>query len=262
MGALVQGIDVEGRAYASGWWDWLTLFSLFTGVALVVGYALLGATWLILKTEDRVQRRAFDVAFVVASSTLVLIGIVSLWTPLLNADYLDRWFGWPNMLHASPIPLLVALAAYVLIKGLFERREVTPFLAAQSLFVLSFVGIGISCYSYIVPRSVTIHAAAVPDNSLSFLLWAAAVLIPLILTCTAYSYWVFRGKVKLMGGITDGIRLAQSRVVCGLLARISADFDGGGARHSLGKDLRAANFRSSNGVSTYSKTAAWRIFGH
>jgi len=200
LGALVQGIPVEGRAYAGGWWDWLTPFSLFTGAALVVGYALLGATWLILKTEDHVQNRSYQIAGIVAPATLALIGVVSLWTPLLNADYLGRWFGWPNTLYASPIPIMVALAAFLLLRGLKERRELSPFLAAQSLFVLSFIGIGISFYPYIVPGSVTIHAAAAPDNSLSFLLWGAAVLIPLILIYTAYSYWVFRGKVKAHSG--------------------------------------------------------------
>lgn len=129
-----------------------------------------------------------------------MIAVVSLWTPLLNADYLARWFGWPNMAYAAPVPVLVVVAAWILLKGLSDRRELAPFLAAQALFVLSFIGIGISFYPYIVPRSVTIHAAAAPDNSLSFLLWGAAGLIPLILIYTAYSYWVFRGKVGSSGG--------------------------------------------------------------
>lgn len=200
LGALVQGIPVEGRAYAGGWWDWLTPFSLFTGAALVVGYALIGATWLILKTEDQVQNRAYQVARYAAPATLAMIGVVSLWTPFLNSDYLGRWFGWPNTLYASPIPILVGVAAFMLLRGLRNRAEVSPFLAAQSLFILSFIGIGISFYPYIVPRSVTIQAAAAPDNSLAFLLWGAMVLIPLILIYTAYSYWVFRGKVKAHSG--------------------------------------------------------------
>jgi cytochrome bd ubiquinol oxidase subunit II len=200
LGALVQGIKVEGRAYAGGWWDWLTPFSLFTGVALVVGYALLGATWLILKTEDHVQRRAYAIAFWAAPLTLAMIGAVSLWTPFLDPLYAERWFGWPHILLAVPVPLLVLAAAYVLLRGLTERRETSPFLAALSLFVLSFIGIGISFYPNIVPHSVTIWDAAAPDNSLSFLLVGAVVLVPLILLYTAYSYWVFRGKVKAVGG--------------------------------------------------------------
>ncbi len=200
LGALVQGIKVTGRAYAGGWWDWLTPFSLFTGVALVVGYALLGATWLILKTEAAVQDHAYRHARILGPITLAMIGAASLWTPFLNPLYMTRWFGWPQILLGIPVPLLVLLAAYVLWRGLTLRRELSPFLAAQSLFVLCFAGLGFSFYPHIVPHSVTIWDAAAPDNSLSFLLVGAAVLIPLILGYTAYSYWVFRGKVKSVGG--------------------------------------------------------------
>ena len=98
------------------------------------------------------------------------------------------------------MPLLVLAAAYVLLKGLTERRETSPFLASLTIFLLSFIGIGISFYPNIVPHSVTIWDAAAPDNSLSFLLMGAVVLVPLILIYTAYSYWVFRGKVKAVGG--------------------------------------------------------------
>ena len=196
LGALVQGIPVLGRSYAGGWWDWLTPFSLMTGVAVVVGYALLGATWLILKTEDRVQDHAYRFAAWAGPITIVMIGIVSLWTPFLNPIYSARWFGWPQSLLVVPVPLLVLYASYRLLAGLRARRELSPFLAAQSLFILSFMGLGISFYPNIVPHSVTIWAAAAPDNSLRFLLVGAVVLIPIILIYTAYSYWVFRGKVK------------------------------------------------------------------
>lgn len=200
LGALVQGIRVEGRAYAGGWWDWLTPFSLFTGAALVIGYALLGATWLILKCEDHVQRRAYAIAFWAAPLTLAMIGGVSLWTPFLDPLFAARWFGWPQVLLVGPVPVSVLLAGYVLLHGLRNRRELSPFLAALSLFVLSFIGLGISLYPNIVPHSVSIWAAAAPDNSLSFLLIGAVVLVPLILAYTAYAYWVFRGKVKAGGG--------------------------------------------------------------
>ncbi|WP_206931511.1 cytochrome d ubiquinol oxidase subunit II [Roseococcus thiosulfatophilus] len=200
LGALVQGIPVEGRAYAGGWWDWLTPFSLLTGVALTVGYGLLGATWLILKTEGHVQRRAYDIAFIAAPATILLIGLVSLWTPFLNTVYATRWFGWPHVLLAIPVPLAVLGVSYVLLRGLTERRELSPFLASLALFVLCFIGLGVSFFPHIVPNSVTIWAAAAPDNSLTFLLVGAAVLIPLILAYTAYAYWVFRGKVNSVGG--------------------------------------------------------------
>jgi cytochrome bd ubiquinol oxidase subunit II len=210
LGALVQGIPVEGRAYAGGWWDWLTPFSLLTGVALVVGYALLGACWLIFKTEGELQTKAFRFARITALATLGLIGAVSVITPFLNERFLKRWYSWPDMLWAAPVPILVALCAYGLLLGLTERRktrlawmplpDVLPFWSALGLFVLSFVGLVISFFPFIVPSSVTIWDAAAPDNSLSFLLVGTVVLLPLILIYTAYSYWVFRGKVDTSGG--------------------------------------------------------------
>jgi cytochrome d ubiquinol oxidase subunit II len=199
LGTIVQGIPVADRAYAGGWWNWLTPFSLFTGIALVVGYALLGACWLILKTDGALQEKSHRFALVLAPATLAFIGLVSLWTPFLDPLYMQRWFTWPRMLYTVPVPLLVAAAAYVLIRGIVRREELTPFVASLSLFVLSYIGIGISFYPYIVPPTLTITDAAAPDESLGFLLIGAVVLIPIILAYTAYAYWVFRGKVGSEG---------------------------------------------------------------
>ncbi|MBN8981507.1 MAG: cytochrome d ubiquinol oxidase subunit II [Rhizobiales bacterium] len=200
LGALVQGIPVADRAYAGGWWDWLTPFSLLTAVALLVGYSLLGATWLIWKAEGHVQRRAYDVAFIAAPLTLLLIAVVSAWTPFLNSLYMSRWLAWPQFALVVPVPMAVLVAGFVLLKGLTERREVIPFVASLALFVLCFAGIGISFYPHLVPNSITIWEAAAPDNSLAFLLIGASVLVPMVLAYTAYSYWVFRGKVNSAGG--------------------------------------------------------------
>jgi cytochrome d ubiquinol oxidase subunit II len=200
LGALVQGIPVSDRAYAGGWWDWLTPFSLLTGMALVIGYALLGSTWLVMKTRFGVQQRAHRAAWITGLATLALIGVVSLWTPLLNAQYMARWFAWPAILYTAPVPLFVALAALMLFGGLMQRRQVAPFLAALALFVLCFIGLGISFYPYIVPPSLTIWSAAAPHSSLAFLLVGAGILIPLILAYTGWAYWVFRGKVDTSGG--------------------------------------------------------------
>jgi cytochrome d ubiquinol oxidase subunit II len=199
LGTIVQGIPIADRAYAGGWWTWLTPFSLFTGLALVVGYALLGATWLILKTDQQLQDRSYRFALILGPATLFLIGLVSLWTPFLEPLYMERWFSWPRMLYTIPVPLLVALAAYLMIKGILKREELTPFLASLALFILSFAGIGISFYPYIVPPTLTIWDAAAPQESLSFLLVGAVVLVPIILAYTAYAYWVFRGKVGSEG---------------------------------------------------------------
>jgi len=200
LGALIQGIPVSGRAYAGGWWDWLTWFSLLTGVALMVGYALLGSTWLIMKTTGSVQKHAYRFAWITGFATLALIGIVSLITPIMIPVAMSRWFAWPAILYSAPVPIFVGLAALVLLGGLYRQRELAPFFAAVALFVLSYIGLGISFYPYIVPPSLTIWAAAAPDSSLAFLLVGAGILIPLILAYTAWSYWVFRGKVDPAAG--------------------------------------------------------------
>ncbi|MGE0768359.1 MAG: cytochrome d ubiquinol oxidase subunit II [Hyphomicrobiaceae bacterium] len=200
LGALVQGIAVENRAYAGGWFDWCTPFSVMTAVALVIGYALLGACWLIMKTEGELQQIAFGFARRLAVTLLVAIGVVSFWTPFLEAQYFARWLSWPSILYSVPVPLLTLLAAWRLITSLTEGREREPFLATLGLFLLCYIGLGISLYPNIVPPGVSIWAAAAPDVSLSFLLVGAIVLVPIILAYTAYAYWVFRGKVDPDGG--------------------------------------------------------------
>jgi cytochrome d ubiquinol oxidase subunit II len=195
LGALVQGIRIENRAYAGGWWDWLTPFSLTTGAALVVGYSLLGATWLNLKTTGPLQEKSRRIALVGTVATLTLIGVVSLWTPFLDPQYFARWFAWPTAFFSAFVPLLLALCAAGLWHGLTHAKQLQPFLCALGLFVLSFAGLGISFYPYIVPGALTIREAAAPEPSLKFLLVGAVVLIPTILAYTSYAYWVFRGKV-------------------------------------------------------------------
>jgi cytochrome bd ubiquinol oxidase subunit II len=195
VGALVQGIPVANRAYAGGWWDWLTPFTVLTALAVVMGYALLGSTWLVMKTEGDLQKTSRRQALVTGLATLVLIGLVSLWTPFLKPLYFTRWFAWPTMIFSAIVPLLVMASAYGLYTGLRDKRDYRPFLSALGLFVLSFAGLGISFYPYIVPPSLTIWDAAAPDKSLGFLLVGVVIMMPLILGYTAYSYWVFRGKV-------------------------------------------------------------------
>ncbi len=196
LGAVVQGIAVEGRAYAGGWYDWLSPFSLLTGAALVVGYALLGATWLVWKLEGPSQQHFRDIASRVGLALLALIGLVSLWTPFLDPEIFRRWLAFPQAMVTLPVPLLVAAAAGLLFKGLKGTRDSVPFFAALALFLLSYGGLAISLYPYIVPRSVTIWEAAAPEASMKFLLAGAVVLLPLILGYTAYAYWIFRGKVR------------------------------------------------------------------
>lgn len=195
LGALVQGIEVEGRAYAGGWFDWLTPFSLLTGAAVVVGYALLGASWLVLKTEGALRAQMRHYAWRLGIATIGLIGIVSIVTPFLDPIYFQRWFTFPGSLYSMIVPLLMLGLILSFFSGLRRENDLRPFLSALGFFVVSFIGIGISFYPMMVPPSLTIWQAAAPDESLAFALVGAAVLIPIILIYTGYAYWVFRGKM-------------------------------------------------------------------
>jgi cytochrome d ubiquinol oxidase subunit II len=195
LGGLLQGVRVHGRAYGGGWWDWLDMFTILCGVAVVVGYGLLGACWLIWRTEGEMQNRARRYAEALGFVTLVLIGVVSLWSPFLNPVFYHRWFDWPGVLMTAPVPVLLALLTIGFYWGIAKRHHATPFLCAVGWFVLCFAGLGISIWPNLVPPSVSVWAAAAPPASQLFLLVGASVLIPIILVYTGFSYWVFRGKV-------------------------------------------------------------------
>ena len=194
LGALLQGVAVDSRVYVGGWFDWLTPFSVLVGVSLVCGYALLGATWLIMKSEGSLQDRAYRFAFALGIGTIVAIAAVSAATPFLSDVYWKRWFAWPQVLFTAQVPLLVAIATVAFFVGLARRHHATPFLMTLVVFTLSLAGLGISLFPYVVPPKISIWEAAAPAASLKFMLPGALVMVPIILAYTAYSYWVFRGK--------------------------------------------------------------------
>ena len=198
LGGLLQGISVDeaARAYSGGWWDWATPFSLTVGVAVMAGYMLLGATWLVMKTEGPLQERMRKRAWVFGLATVGFIGVVSLWTPFLQEGYFARWFaGWRIGLALLVGAGVLALALAMFRSLTVHHHEYRPFVQALALFGLCFVGLGICMFPYIVPTEVTIWEAAAPRASQIFMLVGASVLIPLILAYTAYAYWVFRGKI-------------------------------------------------------------------
>ena len=196
LGALLQGIAVDGRAYGGGWLDWLTPFSVLCGIAVACGYALLGACWLNLKTTGEVQHHARRFARLFGFATVGFIGAVSLATPFLEQTYYERWFTWPQVAALAPVPILVALFVILLLRSLFAHgRDWVPFVLALGLFGLCFAGLGASMWPYVIPAEVTIWDAAAPRSSQLFMFVGAAVLIPLILAYSGYAYWVFRGKL-------------------------------------------------------------------
>ncbi|RZN31021.1 cytochrome d ubiquinol oxidase subunit II [Bradyrhizobium sp. Leo121] len=196
LGAILQGVHVEARQYAGGWWDWLTPFSVLTGISVLVGYALLGATWLVMKTEGALRDKAYQLSWALLFAMLGAIVAVSLATPFLSVQYTQRWFTWPNIILTAPVPLAVAAVTALLLRSLANKYDYQPFFLTLALFLLSYAGLGISMYPYIVPQSITIWEAASPANSQIFMLVGVAILIPLILAYTGWAYWVFRGKVR------------------------------------------------------------------
>jgi len=196
LGAFIQGFKVEGRVFAGGPLDFLTPFSVLTGIALIFGYGLLGAGWLVLKTEDDIQVRARRYGRVCLAGVVIGIVVVSLWTPLANDAVFSRWFSWPNILILSPVPVATALVAWATWRALGGASQSGGFIGAVGLFALSYIGITISLWPMIVPHHYTLTQAASPPGTQAFLLVGTLFLLPVIFFYSGWSYWVFRGKVR------------------------------------------------------------------
>ena len=196
LGAFIQGFEVEGRHFTGSTLDFLTPFSLLTGVALLFGYGLLGAGWLILKTEGDIQEAARRHGRICLAGVLIAIAVVSIWTPLANDGVAQRWFSWPNIAFFAPVPIATAVAAYGVWRALNGRSEAGAFIGAVILFALSYVGMAISLWPMIVPYHYTLWEAASSESTQAFLLVGTLFLLPVIFFYTAWSYWVFRGKVR------------------------------------------------------------------
>ncbi len=196
LGGLIQGIPVVDGAYGGGAFDWATPFGLLCGLALVAGYALLGATFLVMKTEGVVAVRAREQAKRLLFVVLAFMAAVSLWTPFTEPRIAARWFSLPNIYFLWPVPVVTAVVAYALWAWLEDDREVPPFLAAVALFLLGYLGLVISNFPYLVPPSLTVWETAAAPASQIFMLLGTLVLLPIILGYIAFIYWLFRGKVR------------------------------------------------------------------
>lgn len=196
VGAFIHGFPVTGRSYSGGPFDWLTPFALFCGFGLVIAYALLGCTWLIMKTEGHVQQIMHKLAIPLTFVMLLVIAIISLWTPLAHPQIAARWFTLPNLFLFLPVPLLVVLASWALLRSVKQGGHYAPFLLTLLLVFLGYSGLGISIWPYLIPPSITLWQAAAPPQSLGFMLVGALFIIPIILVYTFWSYYVFRGKIN------------------------------------------------------------------
>jgi len=200
LGSFIQGFRVQGRVFAGGSFDFTTPFAGLTGLALVLGYGLLGAGWLIMKTEGPLQTWCRGAGRVCLVGVLACIAAVSIWTPLASGAIAARWFAWPNVAFLMPLPVCTAALGLYAWFALGRACEWQPFVASVGLFLLSFLGVAISLWPMIVPGHYTLWQAASPESTQAFLLVGTLFLLPVILFYTAWSYWIFRGKVREGGG--------------------------------------------------------------
>jgi cytochrome d ubiquinol oxidase subunit II len=195
LGGLVQGIDIADGGFVGGPFDWATPFGVVCGLGVVAGYGLLGATWLMMKTDGEMARRAAAKAKVLLLAVLAFMAAVSIFTPLEFPRISDRWFTLPNLYYLSPVPILTALVVLAEWRFIAARRDVAAFLATVALFLLGYLGLMISTFPYIVPPDLTIWDTAASPSSQTFMLIGTVVLLPFVLGYTALTYWLFRGKV-------------------------------------------------------------------
>ena len=195
LGGIVQGIAVEGRGFSGGAFDWLTAFSFMTGLGVVCGYILLGATWLIMKTDGPTQLWARRTAKYILLFVVIFMALVSLWVPYLDNDLHIRWFG-EMFFWLLPIPVITATLFGTLIYSLRADREVLPFISTLLIFLMGFIGLAVSLWPFAVPYDVTIWTAAAANESLSLMLVGVVIMLPIILSYTAYCYYIFRGKAS------------------------------------------------------------------
>lgn len=200
LGAFIDGFPVVDRTFAGGGLDWLTPFSLFCGLGLIVAYALLGCTWLIMKTEGPLQRTMHTLARPLALVLLAVLVVVSIWTPLAHQDIAARWFSLPNLFWFLPVPILVAVVLFALLQSVARQAHYSPFLLTLALVFLGYSGLGISLWPHIIPPGISIAEASSPPQSQGFMLVGALFILPFILGYTFWSYYVFRGKVRAEDG--------------------------------------------------------------
>lgn len=195
LGGVVQGISIEDRSFGGNPFDWLSAFSFMTGLGVVSGYILLGATWLIMKSDGELQDWARRTAKYILLFVAIFMGLVSLWVPYLDNDVHARWFG-DLFVWLLPIPVLTAILFGVLIYGLKTGKEYLPFLSSLLIFTMGFIGLAVSLWPFAVPYDFTIWDAAAANESLSLMLIGVVIMLPIILGYTGYCYYIFRGKVS------------------------------------------------------------------
>jgi cytochrome d ubiquinol oxidase subunit II len=196
LGAFVQGFEIQGRMFAGGPFDWLNAYSVTTGVAVAFGYSLLGATWLVMKTDEVTQQWARECASYVLGFVGLFMAIVSISMPLMNADVKALWFSLPNFFYLLPVPLLTAALIIFTWRDLHAESEYRPFFLSVGVFLMGYLGLAISLWPWLVPFAIDFRQAAAAGTSQSLMLVGTAIMLPAVLAYTAFSYYLFRGKAS------------------------------------------------------------------
>jgi cytochrome d ubiquinol oxidase subunit II len=197
LGAIAEGLPLKAVDHVGSVHNWFSPFSMLTGTAVVFGYALLGSTWLILKTEGAMQNIAYSLTRPLVAVVIAFMVLVSTSLPFLSSQIMARWFQSGNFLWLSPVPMLALVNAVVLWRAVMRKAELVPFIAAISFFVLGFAGLLVGMWPYLLPPTLTLWDAAAPPSSQIFVLVGMIVLLPVILGYVWWSYRVFRGKVSV-----------------------------------------------------------------
>jgi cytochrome bd ubiquinol oxidase subunit II len=195
LGNFVQGFEIIDRNFAGPPFAWANGFAIITGISLIFCYSLLGATWLIMKTEDETQKWARNVAKYVLIYVALSMAVISISMIFIDPKIASFWFSLPNFYYLAPIPLSALIIIFMIWKDLRNNaRETRPFLLSLLLFLLGYIGLAISLYPWIVPFKFTIWQAAAISESLSLSLIGITIFLPIILIYTGYCYYIFRGK--------------------------------------------------------------------
>ena len=196
LGAYINGLPVENGSYTGSAFDWIAAFPIFCGISVVIAYALLGCTWLIMKTEDSLHELMYRIVKPLIIILLFVILVISLWTPIKYPGVAERWFSLPNFYWLMPVPILIIVSVIGLLRSVVNDDHTKPFLLALFIIFLGFVGLGISLWPYIVYPSLTIYNSIAPVQSQGILLIGTMFFLPIILGYTGMTYYVFRGKVN------------------------------------------------------------------
>ncbi|WP_338474943.1 cytochrome d ubiquinol oxidase subunit II [Pseudomonas khavaziana] len=200
IGTYIAGIPVVNRQFAGGNLDWLSPFPLFCGVGLVVAYALLGSTWLLVKTEGMLESSMRLFSRYLAFALMAVVTVLCVWTPWLHPEIALRWFAQAHIVVFGALMLLGVLALVGLLKTLRQHHSHWPFVFTLVLVFLGYIGLAFSIWPNIVPPSISLWDAASPPSSQLFILIGTLFILPIILMYTCWSYYVFRGKVRIGDG--------------------------------------------------------------